>query len=120
MHIGEKIRMVRRLRQLTQEELAVKVNKTRAAISFIEQTGKVNHFTLKSILKILNIAEEDLNNIKQKSALLLEPGSVSESLKAENEGLKIKIASQNKEIDALQALIKSQKKLISVLEKRKR
>ncbi len=111
--------MARRIRSLTQEELGNKINKTRAAISFIEQSGKVNHFTLKAILKILNLSEEDLNNIKLKSQMMLEPGSVNESLKAENEALKLKISTLHKQLETQKEHIKSLKKLVSVLERRK-
>jgi transcriptional regulator with XRE-family HTH domain len=120
MHIGEKIKMARRIRSLTQDELGNKINKTRAAVSFIEQTGKVNHFTLKAILKVLNISEEDLNNIKQKSQLMLEPGSVNESLKAENEALRLKINALNKQLETQNEHIKSLQKLVSVLERKKK
>ncbi len=120
MHIGEKIKMVRRLRSLTQEELSNKINKTRAAISFIEQTGKVNHYTLKAILKILNISEDDLLNFDHKAILMREPTASSEYNKAENDSLKTKIESLTKEMNTLKALVKSQKKLIAMLEKHKK
>jgi transcriptional regulator with XRE-family HTH domain len=119
MHIGEKIKMVRRLRSFTQEELGAKINRTRSAISFIEQTGQVHPVTLDSILKALGISKEDLLNVDHRS-LFREP-SVSQSDYGSHESdlLKAKIAALTKERDALKALVKSQQKLISMMEKKK-
>ncbi|MBK7965004.1 MAG: helix-turn-helix transcriptional regulator [Bacteroidetes bacterium] len=60
--------MIRGLRGLTQEQLASKINKTRAMVSNIEQTGKVNHYTLLSILKALSITENDLDRFDGKKS----------------------------------------------------
>lgn len=118
MHLGEKIKKVRQLKSFTQEALGRKINLTRSAISFIEQSGKVNHQTLLNICKALNISEEDLKNFDHKSALMREP--VGNDYKSEVETLKQKMESLNREISSLRDLVKSQKKLISVLERRKK
>jgi transcriptional regulator with XRE-family HTH domain len=119
MHLGEKIKKVRQLRSLTQESLGRKINLTRSAISFIEQNGKVNHQTLLNILKALSISEEDLVNFDHKAVLLREPVSTNNNYKTENESLKSKVESLTKEINTLKALVKSQQKLIGVLERKK-
>ena len=120
MHLGEKIKKVRQLRSLTQEALGRKINLTRSAISYIEQNGKVNHQTLLNILKALNISEDDLMNFDHKAILLREPNTNSDRYKTENESLKSKVDSMIKEISTLKALVKSQQKLISMLEKLKK
>ena len=120
MHIGEKIKKVRQLRSLTQEALGSKINLTRSAISFIEQNGKVNHQTLLNILKALNISEDDLMNFDHKAVLMREPGINNDRYKTENESLKSKIDSLTKEINTLKSLVKSQQKLIAILEKHKK
>ncbi len=119
MHIGEKIKMVRLLRKFTQEELAAKINKTRSAVSFIELTGNVNSYTLDSIAKALAITKEDLSGFDHKAILLKEPGSKNDALRAEIEAMKIRYESLAKENETLKALVKSQKKLITHLEKSK-
>ncbi len=62
MHIGLKIKIARITKGLTQEELAEKVNKTRPLISHIEQTGKVNGYTLKKICSVLDVSVQELEN----------------------------------------------------------
>ena len=119
MHLGEKIKKVRQLRSLTQETLGRKINLTRSAISFIEQNGKVNHQTLLNILKALNISEEDLINFDHRAILLRETLTNSDKYKTENDTLKAKIESLTKEINTMRVLIKSQMKLIAILEKQK-
>lgn len=113
MHKGEKIKLIRQLKGLTQEELAQKINKTRSMVSSIEQTGKVNHYTLLSILKVLSISEEDLHAFDGKKI------TNSDSGKNEVALLKEKLENALKEIETLKELVKSQKKLIGVLERRK-
>jgi len=46
MHLGKKIKLARVSKSLTQQELADLIHKTRPLISHIEQTGKVNPYTL--------------------------------------------------------------------------
>src|SRR5436190_1808819 len=118
MHLGEKIKKVRQLRSLTQDGLGRKINLTRSAISFIEQSGKVNHQTLQNICKVLGISEDDLRNFDHKSVLMREPNS--NDYKSEVEALKNKIDAMNLQIANLKELIKSKNKLISLLERNKK
>jgi transcriptional regulator with XRE-family HTH domain len=62
MHIGVKIKIARITKGYTQEQLAEKINKTRPLVSHIEQTGKVNAYTLKKICQVLEISQADLEN----------------------------------------------------------
>ena len=120
MHIGEKIKKIRQLRSLTQESLGSKINLTRSAKSFIEQNGKVNHQTFLNILKALNISEDYLLNFDHKSIMMHETITNSDRYKTENELLKSKVDTLSNEISSLKALVKSQQKLISMLEKLKK
>ena len=86
MHSGKKIKLLRNLKNISQEQLGEKINKTRALVSHIEQSGKVNHYTLTSILKVLNISHT-LDKI--------------EYLQKENDLLKNLVDSQKKLIEAL-------------------
>ena len=62
MNVGKSIRKHRQLADLTQEELATKIKKTPALVSHIEQTGKVNYYTLQAIAKVLGTTVEALQN----------------------------------------------------------
>jgi transcriptional regulator with XRE-family HTH domain len=110
MHLGLKIKVARVSKRLTQQELADKINKTRPLISHIEQTGKVNHYTLKSICDALGINIDDMDSTMQFASDAESPEMIN--LKNENRLLK-------HEISALKDLISSQKELIKLLQARK-
>ena len=61
MHIGLHIKLARIVKGFKQQDLAERINKTRPLISCIEQTGKVNHNTLKKICGVLEI---DINELE--------------------------------------------------------
>ena len=46
-HLGKKIKKIRAFNGMTQEELALAINKTRSMVSHIERTGEANYYTLK-------------------------------------------------------------------------
>ena len=115
MQAGKKIKMLRALKGLTQDELAAKINKTRALVSHIEQTGKVNHHTLVAILKVLGINPDEFEKFDTKESL--KPYKNAENNTADV--LKEKIEHYQKEIQSLKEVIKAQKKTISVLESKK-
>lgn len=79
----------------------------------IEQTGKMNHYTLMAILKPLGKTETDLELFDGKN---ISGGSPKNS---EILILKVKLENAYKEIKTLKELVKSQKKLIAVLERKK-
>ena len=108
MHIGMKIKIARITKELTQEELAEKINKTRPLVSHIEQTGKVNAYTLKKICEVLDLDPVQLENEVN------EPGfhyRNETSQSAEIKRLK-------EEIAVLKELINMQKEVISELRKK--
>jgi len=116
MLVGKKIKLLRALKGLTQDELADRINKTRALVSHIEQTGKVNNYTLTSIIKVLGISEEDFERFDGKTTLKPYPAQESD----ESNILRERIEHYQKENKALKELIASQKKIISILEKDKK
>jgi transcriptional regulator with XRE-family HTH domain len=119
MHTGEKIKVLRNLRNLTQSDLAERINKTRALVSHIEQTGKVNHYTLLKILKVLKVSEEEFDN--------LNPEQINHTLKqsdSSNEQERIisqiqeKLVYYQKANETLQELVDAQKIIINSLKKK--
>ena len=115
MQAGKKIKMLRALKGLTQDELAAKINKTRALVSHIEQTGKVNHHTLLAILKVLGISPDEFEKFDTKESL--KPYKNTENTQVDV--LKERIEHYKKENKALKEALLSQKKLIAVLERKK-
>jgi transcriptional regulator with XRE-family HTH domain len=119
MHTGEKIKIVRNLRNITQMELAEKINKTRALVSHIEQTGKVNHYTLVKILKVLKISEEDFENLEPKEILSQNiTNKNTYELEQELSIVKDKLEHYQKANETLQDLVNAQKSIIASLKKR--
>lgn len=83
-HIGVQIKKIRIFKGLNQEELAEKIYKTRALISYIEQTGKISNNTFIDILKVFNMSENEFNYFGKTNIDILE----FEELKKENTLLK--------------------------------
>lgn len=108
MHMGIKIKVLRMYRGLSQDELADKISKTRPLVSYIEQKGKVNAETLRSIAKALNVTVDDIEN------LLNLPGKGGKGDMAE---LRRQIMSLEKENETLKELVESQKQVIDLLRK---
>jgi transcriptional regulator with XRE-family HTH domain len=59
MHIGLQIKLARIAKGLTQQDLAVRIFKTRPLVSHIEQKGEVNEKTLADIKKVLDMLEQN-------------------------------------------------------------
>lgn len=56
---------------MTQEELALAINKTRSMVSHIERTGEANYYTLKEIARVLNLPLEKLQDNEDTNELIL-------------------------------------------------
>ncbi len=110
MHLGKKIKKARINKDFTQEQLADKINKTRALVSHIEQTGKVNHYTLNAITKALSISVEELESIDEKQII------TNKKQKSELDRMSQEIEHLKNENSLLKEIIANQKKLISTLE----
>ena len=121
MHIGTKIKRIRQLKGYTQFDLAASINKTRALVSHIEQTGKINHYTLKAILDFFSISEEDLDSIGEGNPGL---GEIKNAYSLKDKDNIDKIQNEldkcQMEISVLKELIESQKKVIRLLEEKKK
>lgn len=83
------------MKDLTQQELADMIHKTRPLISSIEQTGKVNIYTLRQICEALDI---DIESLGMSTGEL--PGSYA-SKKVKEEKLLKEIESLENERDSL-------------------
>jgi len=70
-HLGKKIKKVRAFNGMTQEELALAINKTRSMVSHIERTGEVNHHTLKEIAAVLKLPIEQLEEPDNVQSIVL-------------------------------------------------
>lgn len=69
IHLGMKIERVRRLRGITQTDLANMLGVTRQAISKIEQTEKLNEERLKEIASALGVTVEGLKKYNEETVL---------------------------------------------------
>ena len=107
MHLGLKIKVARTAKGLTQQGLADKINKTRPLISHIEQTGKVNSYTLNKICKALQIDIGTLENMVNERGVTYLSGKDGDSAHYKEE-----IRRMNDEISLLKELISSQKEII--------
>lgn len=113
MHLGIKIKVARMAKNMSQQELADKIGKSRGLIGHIEQTGEVNQKTYNKICKALGISAEAIEHlVNEPSAHYLPKDKLIEDLTTETERLR-------KENAMLQELIQSQKEIIALLKKKK-
>lgn len=118
MKAGKKIKLIRLLKGFTQKELAHEIGKTRALLSHIEKTDKINHETLLLILKALKITENDFDLFDEETVNNI---VIKKSEKPEDDTMK-KLHEElifiKKENILLQEIIQAQKELINVLKKK--
>ena len=114
MHYGEKIKLLRHLNGMNQEDIAEKIGRTRALISHIEQTGKVHHETLLQIIRLFNISEEEFRDFKGEDIKI---GKSKDQIKTDLEmaELQDELKSLRKENGILKQLVESQKEIINLL-----
>jgi len=118
MKTGKKIKLLRQLKGLTQQELAYKIGKTRALVSHVEKTNKINHETLLLILKAFKVSEEEFAVFDEKT---VEKTLITKPARAEEDVLKQlheQLVAYKKENTLLKEIIHSQKELITVLKKK--
>lgn len=117
-HLGHKLKRIRGLLGISQEELARSIGKTRSLVSHLEITGNINKYTLQEIAEALKIDPETIekfgsdnigNIIKDKNAN-----------KQATDKLQETISQQREEIKELKATIKEQWKTIQNLSKQVR
>ncbi len=132
LHLGQRVAFFRKLKGINQKDLGTKINKTRALISFIERTGKINHRTLKLIAGALEITMEDLHMTDEELNMFKNSGINSlksqlddkvvlelEFYKRENELLHKMLKQQEKLVEQHQKNSKQQDKIIQYLEEKK-
>ena len=119
MLTGKKIRLLRQIHGYTQEELASIIGRTRALVSHIEQSDKVNHDTLLLILKLFRLSEEEFKRFDNTD--LKKPKSKDYSTNEEPVlQLKEKLTGYQKENEMLKDLVESQKEIIKLLKSSKK
>ena len=112
MHIGKYIKVARISIDMTQQELADKVYKTRPLISSIEQTGKVNELTLRKICEVLEV---DMDDLLQKTK---DPSTQYTSIKKANNDVLSENKSLKEENQRLKELVDSQREIIELLKEK--
>lgn len=108
MHLGLRIKVARISRKITQAELAERISKTRPLISSIEQTGKVNFYTLKKICDVLGLDIDVLTQSTEDLGVFTYKGGTDSASKE-------KIKNLEQEVDYLKRLVESQTDLINAL-----
>jgi len=73
--LGKKIKLLRTERGLTQQDLADKINKTRALVSGIEVTSQASPYTLADIANVLGVPYEYLANENHSISIVKENSS---------------------------------------------
>jgi transcriptional regulator with XRE-family HTH domain len=110
-HLGEKLKKIRVLHGMSQEDLAKAIGKTRSLISHLETSGNVNKYTLQEIAAALKIETTTIENFNYENAHVINDTNKSvEYNKDEIQRLK-------EEIIDLKATIKEQWKVIQNLTK---
>ncbi len=66
MHLGKIIKKLRIHAELTQQQLAESIGKTKALVSHIENTGKVNYYTLQQIATALHTSVDFIQDYEVK------------------------------------------------------
>lgn len=69
LHRGRKIEKIRKLRGMTQSDLAQRLNITKQAVSKLEQSEKVGDEKLKEIAKALEVTFEGLRDFSEEKVL---------------------------------------------------
>lgn len=113
-HLGSKIKKIRAFNGMTQEELALAINKTRSMVSHIERTGEVNHHTLKEISNVLKLPIEQLEDMESPDFIIRnDPNSNDKSFNSQQ----ALIQQMKEEITFLKGTVQNQWKLLFELAK---
>ena len=117
MYTGEKIKLLRQLKGMNQEQLSERIGKTRALISHIEKTGKAHHETLLTIIKCFDITEEEFKNFEG-SDIKIGNSNNNINLEAEIKEYGVLIDRLKKENKILSDMVSSQKDIIELLKEK--
>lgn len=106
-HIGRHLQILRDELGINQDEMALKIGKSKSLVSYIERTGKVSDATLMDLAKVLKVSFESLKAY---------PLTEADNRAGEIEALKKENQERLKEIELLRKVIEGQEKLIRILE----
>ena len=110
-HLGEKLKKIRVLHGMSQEDLAKAIGKTRSLISHLETSGNINKYTLQEIAAALKIETTAIENFNYENVNILR------DLNPKTEYNKDEIQRLKEEITDLKATVKEQWKIIQNLTK---
>lgn len=110
-HLGEKLKKIRVLHGMSQEDLAKAIGKTRSLISHLETSGNINKYTLQEIATALKIDTSTIENFNYENAHVINDTNKSVDYN------KDEIQRLKEEITDLKATIKEQWKIIQNLTK---
>src|SRR5687768_16411769 len=108
MHIGQKIRLIRKLQGLTQDQLAEKINKTRPLISGIEKTGDGHPYTINAICSALKIKPAQLEAFNEKD--------IKDFITGKTQPAKTELDALNREVELLKELLQAKQEQIRMLQ----
>ena len=108
MHIGQKIRLIRKLQGLTQDQLADKINKTRPLVSTIERTGEGHPYTITAICSALKIKPAQLDAFSEKD--------IRDFILGKTKPGKNEVEALNREVELLKELLESKQEQIRMLQ----
>ena len=117
-HLGHKIRRLRALKGINQEELAFRIGKTRSLISHLERTGSVNKYTLREIAEALGVDVETIENSTSENIFPAIANKQTDYTEKKEQFTDI-IEKQQSEIEYLKKTIDNQWQLLNELAKKK-
>jgi transcriptional regulator with XRE-family HTH domain len=121
MHLGEKVRILRAINQISQEELADKIGRTKALISQIENTGKGSYYTIEAIAKAFHMTVDQLKNFESKPQKILKEYEIlSTTYEANVRELEKKIESLSNENQLLRQTLEAHRSLIKEMKGKKK
>lgn len=111
MNIGQKIKVLRAERGISQQKLADLINKTRTLVSHVEVTSKVNFYTLTEIANVLGVS---VSHFTDESVY----ENIAKENKEEYSSLSDKIKKLERENELLNEIIQNQKEIITQLKEK--
>lgn len=119
MNQGEKIRKRRQELDLTQAELGTMVGQTRAHISYIEKTGRVNYHTYQAIAKALGLSTEYYSHKMAQIGDTIQTVAESPTMfqRVQDGALSMENTMLRKEVNSLKQIVELQKMVIEMLKK---
>ena len=111
MNIGQKIKVLRAEKGISQQKLADLINKTRTLVSHIEVTSKVNFYTLTEIANVLGVS---VSHFTDESVY----ENIAKESKEEYSNLSDKIKKLERENELLNEIIQNQKEIITQLKEK--